>query len=734
MNEDILNSRFSNLLIKYTKNNVSKKNPNEKECFKKDIDVILDASPSPYANERRNQRTIVQLSREEKHPIAINNIRKPKVISSFNHNEFPSLKIYNKNKDNSVMSTKIEVPVNSKNKAMSFLHSKVDSASTHQQNQYAKDAKDILDLLTSKTILEKEDMDENNSKIKGLNVELLTHQVQGLRFLEGREKLPGPVSGGLLCDDMGLGKTVQMIALMLEHRQELELKEKVNLIICPVSLINQWNNEILSKAPGLVTLIFHGSKRTRDYKELLKYDAVITSYSTVSSEFHMHDTSPLFSIEWWRVILDEAHQIKSSRTKQAEACYHIKSSKRWCVTGTPIQNNLVELHSLLRFIQVSKYSSPKEWKKIPPSKKASINTLSYSIEDLKEELDTIMLRRTKKILKSSSNFTLPPKKVHNFYISFSEFERKLYQIISDKIRKKILNMFALNSGKKRLEKGISSQSTDLQYGGYNSLSALVFLLRLRQVCCNWRLVFQAEAPKKPTSTSEIDDISQQMSKLSVESNACNICQKLIMKSDEVICNECNEFYSEGLNLDNTPSKFKTLMDILLKERGRETVVFSQFVTVLKQLDLYLRNNNFKTFLYTGQSSLKEREEILLQVKKTKGAILLCSLKCSSVGLNLVFASRVIIMDPYWNPAIQDQAIDRVYRIGQCKPVDVYELIVKDTVEENIVKLQDRKRKLADQIISNDKLKSKESNKKLSQDEIFELLGISNDKRVAIAVK
>lgn len=595
---------------------------------------------------------------------------------------------------------------------------------------------------------EEEEVKPEDCIVDGLNVPLLPHQVSGLRFLKRREAIKGSSQGGLLCDDMGLGKTIQTITLILENKGKSE--HKTNLIVCPVSLTNQWKSEIESKASGLSVIIFHGPDRPKKYEELAEYDVVITTYATVSSEFHKSGSpSALYSPEfrWWRIILDEAHQIKNKNSKQAIAGFNLDADRRWCLTGTPLQNNLGELQSLFKFIRVSKYADDKVW----------LDTIQRSLQErdmytalfeLRDELSNLMLRRTKAILSSSHNtFKLPPKNVHKITVEFSEFERSIYNNVKHIILSNLNNRPASdkntevvrdNAPTLKLKKQIAQAKT----GNVNYMSALVYLLRLRQLCCSWNLLFEdtedsLDFEGKLTTSNDKDtslnNLIDSMGGLSVDSKNCEICMKRLdannqSTDDTRFCKTCGESVKVPKHHEDdyyVSSKIKQVLEILSTNRDRKTIIFSQFPSLFKILGDTLRSKGFKILTYDGSMDIKTRNFALNSLKNDPDMnVLLCSLKCGSVGLNLTCASQVILFDPWWNPQIQEQAIDRVYRIGQTKPVDIYELTVKNTVEDNILKLQKTKRKLANAVTSNSsKISANSISNNLTKKELLQLFGI-----------
>lgn len=728
----------------------------------------------------------------------------------------------------------------------------------------------------------KERINKRFSKLsKYLKIELLPHQITGIKFLIKRELLNQTHKGGLLCDDMGLGKTIQMISLIscykptpkklndnsdilklnetllknksmtlkavdIEDDNEIRKKKfnppvtksKTTLIICPVALTQQWHDEILEKCINLKPFIFHGPKRPTNLKELLDYDVIITTYSTVLSESTKITGSLLYQTYWWRIILDEGHMIKNPMAKSSIACRNLFTTRRWCVTGTPIQNNLGELQALLQFLKISKFSDRSIWQSEIGSKFSSDSKeLEKALLNLQNELKEIMIRRNKKILnfeksvnnedeenendlnvKDFSKFKLPNKKIHRVKISFTQFEDKIYRSFEKKIIENLINGTEesiieidnfggdnndtnnLNNSKKgilKLRKQITSEKTSSpklssmsskslddspitsgssssssssslflsrssssQDGFYvnnqyldeykdnnelnvNFMCALVYLLRLRQLCCHWKLIMDF----KPGDDGEEDDGNSKKSVLLTdnipgeEEDSIDNYDLGSFSKDPIKVEKAQEkvrMHNKNSKQNDTEDNFQDyipssktskLIEILLNDTTRKTIVFSQFTNMLDLIEIDLIKNGIKFARYDGTMNKLAKDKSIEMVKNNSDyQVLLCSLKCASVGLNLVFANQVILFDKYWNPMIEDQASDRVYRIGQRHDVDIYEFIMNDSVEVRITDLQDKKRTLAKAITDNDKESIQKlinpSSSKLTVTELLKLFGLN----------
>lgn len=521
-----------------------------------------------------------------------------------------------------------------------------------------------------------------SDEVEGLEVKLLKHQVGGLKFLRSREGSKIESKGGLLCDDMGLGKTIQSIALILSNKyissSEGASQTKSTLVVAPLALTSQWAQEINSKAPSLRVYVHHGQKRAKTSKDFHTYDVIITTYQVVTMEHQ--GKGPLYDLIWWRIILDEAHTIKNRNAKSSLAACALMADSRWCLTGTPIQNNADELYSLLKFLGISPYNDYSTWMD-QISRPISSGQAKIAMQRLHVILKVIMLRRTKSIL-IANGINLPGRHVHRQFLDFDDDERKFYNKLEAKVGNNIKNMLA-GSG-----------------GGRQMLNVLLLLLRLRQVCDHVDLSHgKIDEDDKESVTSsyernqksnEDDDLSSMLTNLSLTNENNKELDKLGLEERD-----------PSIDKPVSSTKIRELLKILSIETDRKTIVFSQFTCFLNLIEPFLKNHKIGFARYDGSMKVTERDKALDLLRSDPNVkVLLCSLKCGALGLNLTCANRVVLLDPWWNPMISEQAIDRVHRIGQTVDVDVYELIIRNSVEERILKLQDKKRELAKGIIEN----------------------------------
>ncbi|KAA8899930.1 hypothetical protein TRICI_006300 [Trichomonascus ciferrii] len=560
----------------------------------------------------------------------------------------------------------------------------------------------IKDLLES---FDGDDMEADGvTEVEGLTVKLLPHQTQGLKFLLKREAPKVANKGGLLCDDMGLGKTIQSIALILSNPlakhtfsqdETYKNQSKTTLVIAPLALATQWASEINEKAPGLRVCVHHGSRRTKSPTELTTYDVVVTTYQVVTSE--RDAKGPLHCVNWLRIIVDEAHTIKNRNSKSSLACDSLTGVCRWCLTGTPIQNNVDELYSLMRFLKISPYNNYQTWSS-QITKLVNAGRAKVAMKRLHVVLAVIMIRRTKEVL-GANGIKLPGRNIHREFIEFDSNERSFYDKLEARVGSTIKDM--------------------LSEGGQQYMSALLLLLRLRQVCDHVKLanghiddddkeaVVSAVDKETSNNSDNPDELSDLLNQLSIEKENAAL-EGLGLKEESRIDNT------------GTSSKIRKLLEILTNEQSRKTIVFSQFTSMLDVVEPCLKQNNIKFVRYDGKMRPQKRDESLERLRNDKSVkVLLCSLKCGALGLNLTCANRVVLLDPWWNPMISEQAIDRVHRLGQTTDVDVYELIVSKSVEERILTLQDKKRELAKGVIEGGSAK-KAFNNKLSVNDLLSL--------------
>lgn len=452
---------------------------------------------------------------------------------------------------------------------------------------------------------EKEEIIDDGS-LEGINVKLLPHQQEGVEWMKGREL--GPVKrgkvpkGGILADDMGLGKTLQSISLIISSpkpakdgvgwKKHYDTIGKGTLVVAPLALIRQWEAEIAEKVSGdkqLSVCVHHGPSRTKKYTELAKYDVVITTYQILVSE-HGHSTDAVgagcFGIHWFRVILDEAHSIKNRNAKATKACCALRAEFRWCLTGTPMQNNLDELQSLVNFLRIAPYDDLKHWREyIDQPMKGGKGHLA--IRRLHSILRCFMKRRTKEILKEEGALNPGGKKALEAAAAngggeaptapaFKVTERKVVAV-SAKFSPAERRFYA------RLEERADESLQRMMKGRVNYANALVLLLRLRQACNHPKLVgvkpekdkdalsLDTVQPKK--AEADIDALADALGGMGIESKRCDVCMTDLTKEEaskgRSVCEACEEdraeFNAEG------PERRRPKKDRKKKKASKKTV-------------------------------------------------------------------------------------------------------------------------------------------------------------------
>ncbi|KAF2126501.1 hypothetical protein P153DRAFT_399276 [Dothidotthia symphoricarpi CBS 119687] len=620
--------------------------------------------------------------------------------------------------------------------------------------------------------------------------------------------------GGILADEMGLGKTIEMLSLIHTHRTELEKSEASNtlktlprlqktsaavepapyttLVVAPMSLLAQWQSEAekASKDGTLKVMVYYGSEKAANLQKLCSAsngtnapNVLITSYGTILSEFNQVAAQDgnrgshggIFSLEYFRIILDEAHYIKNRQSKTAKACYELSAKHRWVLTGTPIVNRLEDLFSLVRFLKVEPWSNFSFWK--------TFITVPFESGDFIRALDVVqtvleplVLRRTKdmKTPNGEALVPLPPRTIVVEQIVLSQDERDVY----DHIYMRAKNVFNANA-----EAGTLLKS-------YTTIFAQI--LRLRQSCCHPVLTRKANIVADEDDAGLASDLANGLAddmdltslierfttegdqdvnkfgahvlkqiQLEAESE-CPICSEEPMIDQAVTgcwhsaCKECLLNYinhqrdkgeiprcfncREPINArdifevvrhDHVPdspthdfkpaetsppatqaprislrriglsgsAKTQALLTHLKTIRRNDptakSVVFSQFTSFLDLIEPAITRDHIPFLRFDGSMSQKARAIILTEFTSSpKPYILLLSLRAGGVGLNLTCASNVFMMDPWWSFAVEAQAIDRVHRMGQEKPVKVVRFVVEGSIEEKMLRIQDRKKFIA----------------------------------------
>ncbi|GBD44134.1 RNA polymerase-associated protein RapA [bacterium HR40] len=448
---------------------------------------------------------------------------------------------------------------------------------------------------------------------QGLQAKLRPYQRQGLSWLQF---LADCGLSGVLADDMGLGKTLQTIAHILLEKEKGRL-DRPALVVAPTSLLPTWRNEVRRFAPQLRLLVLHGNSRHDQFRLIDRSDLVVTSYTLL-----LRDHEHLLPRHWRLCVLDEAHAIKNPSTKLARTASQIRADQRIALTGTPIENHLGELWSVFNFLLPGLLGDRETFRRVfrnPIEKEGDQARQAVLVS----RVGPFMLRRTKDQVAAE----LPPKVEFVREIELGDEQRALYESVRLAAHTRVREEIAAH--------GLAR----------SSIAILEALLKLRQVCCDPRLL-------KGHRGGHVES-----------------------------------------------AKYELLMEMLtnMVETGRRIIVFSQFVEMLELIEAGLKKRHLPYVVLTGRS--RDREEPVRRFQNGEVPIFLISLRAGGTGLTLTAADTVIHYDPWWNPAVETQATDRAHRIGQNKTVFVYKLIASGTVEERMLELQARKQALVEGVLS-----------------------------------
>lgn len=607
----------------------------------------------------------------------------------------------------------------------------------------------------------------------GLTINLLPFQREGLNWLIKQEK--SLWRGGILADEMGMGKTIQIISLLLSDRKA------PNLVVAPTVAILQWRNEIEKYTRGFKVIVWHGSDRSSDVQILSKADVVLTSYGTMESAFRKQVSgsrkkglitkvkSPLHAVKWHRVVLDEAHNIKERATNTAKSAFELKSTNRWCLSGTPLQNRVGELYSMIRFLGGDPFSfyfckrcpcKSLHWQfsdrrncdkcghtpmhhvclwnneilKPIQNQGTSTGEGRDAFARLRLLLDRMMLRRTK--LERADDMGLPPRTIEVRRDLFNEEEEELYESLYRDTARKFTTYI--------------DQGTVLN----NYSNVFTLLTRMRQCACHPDLVFKSKTGMKSVFGEDASNAANSI-------HVCRICQDeaedaIMSKCRHIFCRECvRQWMGDGLvgegevapecpychatltidlegealeppvqGLNNShggrggiisridmdkwrsSSKIEALVEELTQLRSEDktikSLVFSQFVNFLDLIAFRLHRAGFQVCRLEGHMTPEARNKTIEHFMNNVGVtVFLVSLKAGGVALNLTEASRVYLMDPWWNPSVEVQAMDRIHRLGQHRPIIVKRMVIENSIETRIIELQNKKSAMIEAAIGKD---------------------------------
>jgi len=445
---------------------------------------------------------------------------------------------------------------------------------------------------------------------------LRPYQVHGFHWLNYLREVNW---GGILADDMGLGKTIQALSYLQHHK---DVKGRLSaLVVCPTTLMFNWENEIRKFTPSLTYHIHHGGDRTRNKEMLAPYNVIITTYGTLRSDIKLLMELPLDY-----AVLDESQAIKNPGSKVTKAACLLQAKNRLCMSGTPLQNNTFDIFAQMNFLNPGMLGSIEFFRQ-----EFAVPIDKFGEQDRKEHLRKLLfpfiLRRTKEQVAKD----LPEKTETILFCEMEEEQQKVYDAYRNDYRDKILGT-------------IETQGIQR-----SQLTILQGLMKLRQICDSPAILNEPE--KYPNHSIKLDELAREI--------------------------------TENIG-------------------DHKALIFSQFLGMLALIRDRLKELDVKYEYFDGSSTAQERERAIQNFQNDDSSrVFLISLKAGGVGLNLTAADYVYIVDPWWNPAVEQQAIDRTHRIGQTKNIFAYRMICKDTIEDKILQLQEKKRILAKDLIADD---------------------------------
>ena len=642
---------------------------------------------------------------------------------------------------------------------------------------------------------------------------------------------PEPERGGILADVMGLGKTLSILSLIANtldeakqfgqsaaplNAMDVERNAKTTLIICPKSVMSNWEEQIKmhTRSKRLKLYSYHGTSRIRDLDELAEYDIVLTTYSTTATEYsdHREGRNTLKGIQWFRVVLDEGHQIRTQSTKVSQACCALTAQRRWVLTGTPVQNRLDDVGSLFRFLHIKPFDDKDSWARHIAAPLRNGN--EQALQSLRVLMGSVTLRRQK------DKVGLADKKDHIMRLDFSDDERRIYSEFASQGNLELKKMLSRDSrlhgksyahvlrslyrlraicahgvemlneeDKKLLEGSTASMAIELgddpQNGpndsfisekhAYDTLHMMIdgevdectgCGRKISEKSIDPEVITEGSENSSEDSDSEIDPFDRQADVMGYLTPCyhlfCLECKDKYVqdstskftKDEYHTCTYCEQYIRFGL-LELRRSGLQAMLDARdkAKQKGKQakwdeatysgphtkvkallaglrrsaeesallpadeppirSVVFSSWTQYLDLIEHALEQHNIKFVRLDGSMSVKARTRVLKEFKTDPDVtVLLVSIKAGGQGLNFTAASKVYMMEPQYNPGVELQAIDRVHRIGQERNVEIVHYIMTDSVEEKILKLQEKKMELAKMTVEKNVSKAEEARQKI----------------------
>ncbi|XP_028832626.1 helicase-like transcription factor isoform X2 [Denticeps clupeoides] len=503
---------------------------------------------------------------------------------------------------------------------------------------------------------------------------------------------------------------------------------RATLIICPLSVLSNWLDQFeqhVRFGENLSVYLYYGTERCRDHNFLSRQDVVLTTYNVLSADYGNKESSPLHKVSWLRVVLDEGHVVRNPNAQQTKAVLDLSSERRWILSGTPIQNSLKDLWVLMAFLKLKPFDVKEWWNRV--IQRPVTQGDRESLKNLQALIKGITLRRTKTSkVAGKSVVELPQKKMFVQRVTLSEEERQEYDL-------------AKTEGQKVIGRYVTEGTVLTNYA-----DVLAILVRLRQICCHPGLL-GSYARVSSGDTSAPSDLQERLiSKIRLvlscgSDEECAICldslrQPVITYCAHVFCRPCicevirseqerakcplcrahintkelveypgdkeTGTSTSGKEKWRSSSKVDALMGRLLQVHGEDpavkSLVVSQFTRFLTLLETPLRQHGFTFTRLDGSMNQRSRVKAIAEFQDSSPSspsIMLLSLTAGGVGLNLTAASRVFMMDPSWNPAAEDQCVDRCHRLGQTRDVIITKFIVKNSVEEDMMRIQLNKKEL-----------------------------------------
>ncbi|KAH7122431.1 SNF2 family N-terminal domain-containing protein [Dendryphion nanum] len=616
----------------------------------------------------------------------------------------------------------------------------------------------MWDDLAKVSVLEVQKAEQPSS----INRRLKPFQLEGLSWMIRQEKTG--YRGGLLGDEMGMGKTIQAVSLIMS---DYPAKEPTLVVVPPVALM-QWSNEIYEYTDGkLNVLVYHGTNakcKKMTVKDLRKFDVIMVSYNSLESlhrketkgwtrgENIVKEASALHAIKYHRLILDEAHSIKTRTTGVAKACFALKGTYKWCLSGTPVQNRIGEFFSLLRFLEVRPFADyfcrscdceQLHWQvdedhlctacnhggseHISVFNQELLNPITGDDPELREKAlghlhmitARMMLRRMKRDHTNSMELPMKDIIIHNEF--FSAIERDFSTSIMTNSNRKFDTYVAQG----------------VMLNNYANIFGLI--MQMRQVANHPDLLLKkkaAEGSQNVFVCNICDEPAEDAVRSRCHHEFCRACVKDFMDTCEASgtdadCPRCHialsiDFEQPELEQDEdqvkktsiinrikmenwtSSTKIEMLVYDLYKLRSKKqtlkSIVFSQFTSMLQLIEWRLRRAGFNTVMLDGSMTPAMRQKSIEHFMTNADVeVFLVSLKAGGVALNLTEASRVFIVDPWWNPAAEWQSADRCHRIGQKRPCVITRLCIEDSVESRMVALQEKKAAMIAGTVNNDKV-------------------------------